>query len=73
LERSGAPIAHPQAPLASAARKVQLQNAELESRQKLWRWFIVTTLTLLLLETWLAGRTARRLTAPEPAEGVAAD
>lgn len=47
-----------------AGRKARLQNAELESRQKLWRWFIAGTLAVLLLETWLAGRTARRTTEP---------
>lgn len=65
LERLGAPA--PRSTLAAAQekeRKVQLQNSELEGRQKLWRWFIVATLAVLLIETWLAGRTARRLAAP---------
>jgi hypothetical protein len=39
-----------------------LQNVDVENRQKLWRWFIVGTLLVLLVETWLAGRTARQLT-----------
>ena len=62
LERLGAPVSHhvPDA-TAAAERKVRLQNAELEGRQKLWRWVIVATLAVLLIETWLAGRTARRL------------
>jgi hypothetical protein len=65
LERLGAPMAHATAAAArEAARKVRLQTAELEGRQKLWRWFIVATLAVLLTETWLAGRTARRLTTP---------
>jgi len=64
LERLGAPVAK-QTPTAAqqTERKVRLQNAELEARQKLWRWFIVATMAVLLLETWLAGRTARRATA----------
>jgi hypothetical protein len=37
-----------------------LHNTELESRQKLWRWFIVGALAVLLVESWLAGWTARR-------------
>jgi uncharacterized membrane protein AbrB (regulator of aidB expression) len=41
-----------------------LASSELESRQKLWRWFIVATLVMLLMETWLAGWTARRRTIP---------
>jgi hypothetical protein len=41
-------------------RKIRLRNTDLEDRQKLWRWFIVTTLAVLALETWLAGLAARR-------------
>jgi len=71
FERLGTPLAHASATVArEAARKVQLQTAELEGRQKLWRWFIVATLAVLLMETWLAGRTARRLATPgEAASG----
>jgi hypothetical protein len=60
LERLGVPGAHP-TPLASheAHRKAQLQNSELEARQKLWRWFIVATLAVLGIETWLASRGQR--------------
>jgi len=41
---------------------VHLQNAELENRQKLWRDLLVAAIGILLLESWLAGRTARRVT-----------
>jgi hypothetical protein len=34
----------------------QMQNAELEGRQKLWRWLILATIGILIAETWLAGR-----------------
>jgi hypothetical protein len=34
----------------------QMQNAELENRQKLWRWLILATIGVLIVETWLAGR-----------------
>jgi hypothetical protein len=64
LERLGVPMSHLTPIVAHEAdRKVRLQTAELEGRQKLWRWFIVATLAVLLLESWLAGRTARRPTA----------
>jgi hypothetical protein len=33
---------------------------EAEGRQKLWRWFIAATLAVLLVESALAGWTARR-------------
>ena len=46
-------------------RKVRLRNTELEERQKLWRWFLLGTLAILLVETWLAGWTTRRPPAPE--------
>jgi uncharacterized membrane protein (DUF441 family) len=48
-------------------RKTRLQIAELENRQKLWRWCIVVALVVLLFESWLAGRGARRLAQPATA------
>ncbi|MGH7139557.1 MAG: hypothetical protein ACREHD_27745, partial [Pirellulales bacterium] len=39
----------------------QQRDTELESRQHLWRWLIVEAILLLVLETWLAGRAARKL------------
>ena len=60
LEQLGVPMAQPAVEIAKeAARKARVQNDELENRQKLWRWFIVATLLVLLLETWLGGRTAQ--------------
>lgn len=61
FERLGAPIVHqPTVAAREAERKVRLRNAELEERQKLWRWFLLGTLAILLVETWLGGWTARR-------------
>jgi hypothetical protein len=62
LERLGAPVAHAKStnPTAEAARQVALQGAEAEGQQKLWRWFIIATLLLLLGESLLAGRTLRK-------------
>ena len=37
----------------------QLQNAELEGRQKLWRALILAAIGVLIVETWLAGRLKR--------------
>jgi hypothetical protein len=63
LERLGAPVSKQPAALAAEAKqKAILHNSELENRQKLWRWLIVATMALLLLETWLAGRTYRQMT-----------
>lgn len=46
-------------PEQRAAAKIRMHRTELESSQKLWRWVIVICLGVLLLETWLAGRTWR--------------
>jgi hypothetical protein len=62
LERLGAPVAaQPTAGLRETDRQVRLQNSELEERQKLWRLFLIAALAFVLLESWLAGRTTRRL------------
>jgi hypothetical protein len=67
LERLGVPSIQPidTSPIEKV-RKTRLQNAELENRQKLWRWLLSLTLLVLLLESWLAGRTARRVAIPPP-------
>jgi hypothetical protein len=66
LERLGAPVLHqPTVAAHEAERKVRLRNTELEERQKLWRWFLLGTMAILFAETWLAGRTARSVPAPE--------
>jgi hypothetical protein len=61
LERLGAPVTRRVSPIGTEAdKKVRLQNADLENRQKLWRWLILATLSVLLVETYFAGRTARQ-------------
>lgn len=62
LERLGLPLQQTpmNAPQEVQRRKEHLQAAQLESRQKLWRWLIVTALVVLMVETWLAGRITRR-------------
>ena len=44
---------------AATERTRRLQDIELESRQKLWRWLIVFAIALVFVETWLAGRIDR--------------
>jgi hypothetical protein len=51
-------------PISTQAGKIDLQFAELENRQKLWRWFIAAAILLLLTETWLAGWTSRKPAVP---------
>ncbi|MBL9190540.1 MAG: BatA domain-containing protein [Opitutaceae bacterium] len=61
LEQLGVPVAKAKVEaVVPAEKKSLLQGIEAESRQKLWRWFIVATLAVLLIESVLAGRTARR-------------
>jgi hypothetical protein len=67
LERLGAPMAR-QTPMVAreADRKALLRNSELENRQKLWRWLIIAAFSVLIIETWLAGKTARGLVNKAP-------
>jgi len=67
LERLGAPMAR-QTPIVAreAGRKAFLRNSELENRQKLWRWLIIAAFAVLMIETWLAGKTARGLVNKDP-------
>ena len=49
----------------------QMQTAELEGRQKLWRWIVLAAIAFLIGETWLAGRVDRaRLPRPASAPGI---
>lgn len=61
LERLGVPITQvAPKPAAAGDQKIVLQGIEAENRQKLWRWFIAATLAVLLVESALAGWTARK-------------
>ncbi len=61
LERLGVPITQVAAkPAAAGDHKIVLQGIEAENRQKLWRWFIAATLAVLVVESALAGWTARK-------------
>ena len=59
FEKLGVPVAQAGEAKIETRRQAQLQNAELENRQKLWRWVLLGTICVLLVETWLAGRTSR--------------
>ena len=60
LAQYGVNLGKPQDAKELAAQERRLLTAELENRQKLWRWLIVGVLGLLAVETALAGRLARR-------------
>ena len=70
LEQWGARLGTQVPPEAVAARQRQLQTAELENRQKLWRWGVLAVLGLLFAETALAGGLARRAARETQAEQV---
>lgn len=71
MEKLGLPLAK----TLSAEQKAQakadarlLAEAELENRQKLWRWLIIAGILFVCSETWLASRISgsRSLRSPDP-------
>jgi hypothetical protein len=60
LEQLGARLASHSRPNLDRDQLRQMYNAELENRQKLWRWLILAAIGILIVETWLAGRTTDR-------------
>ena len=68
FEKLGVPVAQAVERARQAAARAALPPAaEAESRQKLWRWCLAAALGVLLLETLLAGRAARRAVTPAEA------
>jgi hypothetical protein len=65
LGRLGVPLAwnSEQATAVTRVHQQRLQDAELENRQKLWRWLIVAALAVTFGEIVLSGWLARRVTA----------
>lgn len=60
LETLGVPLWQEGASAAArAASRLQAHRSELEGHQKLWRWLVLACVGVLLVETWLAGRTGR--------------
>jgi hypothetical protein len=67
LEQFGCRLANPSRKVDDHESLRQMQNMELEGRQKLWRWLILAAIGVLIVETWLAGRLVR----PRPARAEA--
>ncbi|HET6883082.1 MAG TPA: BatA domain-containing protein [Pirellulales bacterium] len=63
LEQLGVRFSSKLSRVERAEQVRQQRDTELESRQHLWRWLIIAALALLILETFLAGRAARKLRA----------
>ncbi len=64
LDRLGVPVRQAGAREPGQANSGPAPAVETESRQKLWRWIIIAALAVLLIETLLAGLSARRAPAP---------
>ena len=61
LQRLGVPMKAREVALSTQVeQKRRLHDAELEDRQKLWRWLTLTALVVLLGETFVAGWLTRR-------------
>src|SRR5207249_11836288 len=54
LEQFGCRLVNPARKLVDREQLRQMHNAELEGRQKLWRWLILAAIGVLIAETWLA-------------------
>jgi hypothetical protein len=61
LEQLGVRLNQSRSRAERAAQVRQQRDMELESRQKVWRWVIVAALAVLIVETWLSGRTAQQI------------
>ena len=63
LEQFGCKLSNPSKPVMDREQLRQLQNIELEGRQKFWRWLVLAAVGVLIVETLLAGRLDRPRTA----------
>jgi hypothetical protein len=70
LEQFGCRLANPTRDRNKREELRQLHNAELESRQKLWRWLILSAIGVLIVETGLAGMVKRSRPVHPQAEAV---
>jgi hypothetical protein len=68
LEQRGCRLARGPAPAPDPDKMRQLRDAELEGRQKIWRWLVVGAVAILIVETFIGGlRAASRRTPTEAA------
>jgi hypothetical protein len=64
LDRLGVPVRRADGRESVDPSSGPAPAVETESRQKLWRWIMIAALAVLLIETLLAGLSARRVPAP---------
>ena len=60
LEMFALKIGRQSTSVAELAQLREKRDRELENQQKLWKWLILAAVTILVFETWLAGRTGNQ-------------
>jgi hypothetical protein len=60
LEQLGCRLVGSAALVQNEAERQRIQDVQLESRQKIWQWLILSALGLVVAETWLAGRATTK-------------
>ncbi|HOX02444.1 MAG TPA: BatA domain-containing protein [Candidatus Paceibacterota bacterium] len=60
IERLGPPAPAAAKAAGSVVRQVAAEAAEVEGRQKVWRWLLAAALATVVFESWWAGRAVRR-------------
>ena len=58
------------------AQMREMRDRDIEDRQKIWKWLILAAIVLLIIETWLAGRTGLKTVAEEtviPSSGLSGE
>ena len=62
LEMFDVNIGEQQTASSELAQMRAKRDRDIENDQQIWKWLIVAAIILLIAETWLAGRTAQRMT-----------
>lgn len=68
LESLGIKLGEQSAASTELAQLRDLKDREIESQQKFWKWLILSAIILLVVETWLAGRTSAKQVASQDLE-----
>jgi len=72
LQQLGCRLSSGEAPQLSDQLRRQMRDVELEGRQKLWQWLVLTVVGVLIVETFVAGRLSRPSFTTRPTETVTA-
>lgn len=61
LEMFSVKVGEQTAASVELAQLREMRDRDIEDQQKVWKWLIVAAILILIVETWLAGRTATRM------------